>query len=86
MRPLGWVRDQLKEKEIPVGRTAIDRIIHWAKHGGVSLDDDPPPTADKIREAVIQNAVIRAGEDNLDLTPEGQKELRNWIQGNGNSS
>ena len=81
-----WVRDQLKEKEIPVGRNAIQRIIHWAKHGGVSLDDDPPPNADKIREAVIQNAVFRAGEANLDLTPEGQKELGNWFQGNGNSA
>lgn len=55
-----WVRDQLKEKEIPVGRTAIDRIIKWAKHGGVKLDDDPPPTVDQIREAVIQNAIVRA--------------------------
>lgn len=81
-----WVRDQLKEKEIPVGRTAIDRIIKWAKHGGVNLESDPPPTADKIREAVIQNAVTRAGETNLDLTPEGQKELRNWLQGNDDSS
>lgn len=81
-----WVRDQLKEKEIPVGRTTIDRIIKWAKHGGLSLDDDPPPTADQIREALIQNAVTRAGESNLDLTPEGQKELRHWLQGNGNPS
>lgn len=81
-----WVRDQLKEKEIPVARKAINCIVHWAHHGGASLDDDPHPTADKIREAVIQNAVIRAGEANLDLTPEGQKELRNWLQGNGNSS
>ena len=32
-----WVRDQLKEKEIPVARKAIQRIIHWAHHGGVSL-------------------------------------------------
>ena len=79
-----WVRDQLKEKEIPVGRTAIDRIIQWAKHGGVSLDADPPPTGDKIREAVIQNAVIRAGEANLNLTLEKQEKLRNWLQG-GNS-
>ena len=78
-----WVRDQLKEKEIPVGRNAIQRIIHWAKHGGVKLDDDPPPTTDKIREAVIQNAVTLAGEANLDLTSEGQKELRHWLQGNG---
>lgn len=81
-----WVRNQLKEKEIPVARKAINCIVHWAHHGGVSLDDDPPPTADKIREAVIQNAVFRAGEANLDLTPEGQKELRNWLQGKGNSS
>ena len=81
-----WVRDQLKEKEIPVGRNAIQHIIHWAKHGGVSLDADPPPTADKIREAVIQNAIIRASETNMDLTPEGQKELRNYLQGKGNSS
>ena len=77
-----WVRDQLKEKEIPVGRTAIDRIIKWAKHGGANLESDPPPTADKIREAVIQNAITRSGEANLDLTPEKQKELRNWLQGN----
>ena len=81
-----WVRDQLKEKEIPVARKAINCIVHWAHHGGANLDDDPPPTADKIREAVIQNAVARAGEANLGLTPEGQKELRNWLQGNGNSS
>lgn len=81
-----WVRDQLKEKEIPVGRNAIQHIIHWAKHGGVTLDTDPPPTADQIREAVIQNAIIRASETNMDLTPEGQKELRNWLQGKGNSS
>lgn len=81
-----WVRDQLKEKEIPVGRTAIDRIIKWAKHGGANLESDPPPTADKIREAVIQNAITRSGEANLDLTPEKQKELRNWLQGNGDSS
>lgn len=80
-----WVRDQLKEKGIPVGRKAINHIVHWAHHGGASLDDDPPPTADKIREAVIQNAVARVGEANLDLTPEGQKELRNWLQGDGDS-
>ena len=81
-----WVRDQLKEKEIPVGRNAIQRIVHWAKHGGVSLDADPPPTADKIREAVIQNAITRSGEADLILMPEKQKELRNWLQGNGDSS
>ncbi len=79
-----WVRDQLKEKEIPVARKAINHIVHWAHHGGASLDDDPPPTAHQIREAVIQNAVTRAGEANLDLTPEEQKKLRHWLQGNGN--
>ena len=81
-----WVRDQLKEKEIPVGRNAIQHIIHWAKHGGVSLDTDTPPTADQIREALIQNAVIRANEASLNLTPENQEELRHWLQGNGNPS
>ena len=79
-----WVRNQLKEKEISVSRKSIDRIIKWAKHGGVKLSVDPLPTADQIREAVIQNAVTRASESNLDLTPEGQKELRNWLQGDGN--
>ena len=80
-----WVRDQLKEKEIPVARKAINHIVHWAHHGGASLDADPPPTADKIREALIQNAVIRAGEANLNLTLEKQEKLRNWLQGgNGN--
>ncbi len=81
-----WVRNQLKEKEIPMGRDAIDCIIKGAKHGGVKLGVDPLPTADQIREAVIQNAVTRASEINLDLTPEGQKELRNWLQGNSNSA
>ena len=79
-----WVRDKLKEKEIPVARKAINRIVQWAHHGGVSLDADPPPTAKQIREAVIQNAVVRSSESNLNLTLEGQKELRNWLQGNGN--
>lgn len=79
-----WVRNQLKEKEISVSRKSIDRIIKWAKHGGVKLSVDPLPTADQIREAVIQNAVVRASESNLNLTPEGQKELRNWLQGDGN--
>lgn len=79
-----WVRYQLKEKGILVGRNAINRIIKGAKHSGVSLDADTPPTADKIREAVIQNAVARASEFNLNMSQEKQEELRNWIQGNGN--
>ena len=76
-----WTRDKLTQAGFSVAAEDINAIVIKAYHGGVGLDATPPPTADRIREAVIQHTVDLAQAATLSLTDSDAAALRNWLSG-----
>ena len=78
-----WCRDYLQQKGIQVPRKHINSVIIWAHYGGVAIDTNPPPQADEIREAVIQNTINLAQAKGAVLSAEERNDLKTWLQGKG---
>ena len=76
-----WTRDKLLQAGCSVAAADINAIVIKAYHGGVGLDATPPPTSDKIREAVVRHTVDLAQAATLSLTDNDEATLRNWLSG-----
>ena len=78
-----WTRDHLAEMGIRVGRSAVGFIVRGAKFGDVRLDSRPAPSADDIRDALLQSIIARAQALTLNLTDDDESDLRDWLRGEG---
>lgn len=76
-----WTREQLVKAGFSVAGGDINAIVIKAYHGGVGLDATPPPSPEKIREAVIRQTVDLAQAATLSLTDGDAAALRNWLSG-----
>ncbi len=76
-----WTRDHLVEDGFQVGRKAINYLIRGTLLGGKSLDSQPPPSVDDIRNALVKNLVDRANALSLELPDNAEAKLNNWLCG-----
>ncbi len=76
-----WTRDQLVKAGFSVSGGDINAIVIKAYHGGVGLDATPPPSPEKIREAVVRHTVDLAQAATLSLTAGDEATLRGWLGG-----
>jgi hypothetical protein len=76
-----WVRDQLREDMVQVGRQSVGIVVKGALMGGVSLKADPPPDADKIREGYAESIISRAESQGVPLDDPSVAAMRMWLAG-----
>ncbi len=74
-----WARDQLVEADIKVGRKALGDVARGSSYGGCPLYAEPPPTADQIGAAFVDNVVDRARHADLELTADDVTLIREWF-------
>lgn len=74
-----WARDQLREQDIPVSRSAVAFVVRGTSFGGYPLYRQPAPTADEIREAFVSNVFSRAEAAEIVFTGEEHREVRVWL-------
>lgn len=76
-----WTRDRLAERGAPVGRAAVGVVVRGVAHGGAPLHVVPPPDAERIAGAFVDNLVGRAAASDRRLTSEEQARVREWFGG-----
>jgi uncharacterized LabA/DUF88 family protein len=74
-----WSRDRLAEKGVRVSRQAVGVVVRGAAYGGCPLYRKPPPGADEIAEAFVDNIVGRAEAADVDLSSEEVATVRSWF-------
>jgi hypothetical protein len=74
-----WSRDELARRGSPVGRQSIGFVVRGAMYGGVRLDSDPPPSAERVAGGFFRALVERAGAAGLDLDHDERAELAAWL-------
>lgn len=78
-----WTRDTLTERGTPVGRQALGFIIRGCLYASVRLDEDPPPSAIKLRDAFVASITERARSSGLEPTDAQLTQLLDWLSGLG---
>ncbi|QSB14219.1 NYN domain-containing protein [Natronosporangium hydrolyticum] len=76
-----WCRDQLVEQGIDVSRSAVSFVTRGASFGGCPLHRRPPPTAEEIAAAFLDNVLNRAESQDIGLNDEEAALVRAWLGG-----
>jgi hypothetical protein len=74
-----WSRDSLAAEGVDVRRHAIAFVTRGAAYAGFPLYRQPPPTAEEIGTAFIQNVLSRADAAEIAFTPEETTVVREWL-------
>lgn len=71
-----WSRDRLAEEGVRVSRQAVGVVVRGAAYGGCPLYRQPPPQAEEIAEAFVDNVLSRAEAADVDLSSEDIEMVR----------
>lgn len=74
-----WSRDRLVEEGLDVSRGAVGFVTRGASFGGCPLYRQPPPSADDVGAAFVDNVLSRANAAAIALTAEEAKVVRSWL-------
>jgi hypothetical protein len=74
-----WSRDRLAEAGVRVSRQAVGVVIRASAYGGCPLYRQPPPRAEEIAEAFVENVLSRARAADVDLSSEDVEMVRAWF-------
>ncbi|MGH3347094.1 MAG: hypothetical protein ACRDO4_08930 [Nocardioides sp.] len=74
-----WSRDRLADRGIRVARQAVGTVARGAAYGGCPLYRQPPPHADEIATAFVDNVLSRAAAADIDLLPDELQDIRAWF-------
>lgn len=77
------VRDALKHGETPVSRGAVGFVVRGLSLCNVRLADDPPPSAETMREAFQASIVDRYEASGSTLSTTQLAEVDRWFRGQG---
>ena len=75
------VRDRCYGKGIMVPRSAISFLLKGLSYSGYPLRDPGPHTARRLGEAVAENTITLCQRAQMEMTPEQQEQIREWIVG-----
>jgi len=75
------VRDRCYGKGIMVPRSAISFLLKGLSYSGYPLRDPGPHTARRLGEAVAENTITLCQRAQMEMTPEQQDQIREWIVG-----
>lgn len=76
-----WCRDRLAQQKIAVSRNAIAFVTRGISFAGCPLYRRPPPTADDIASAFVDNVLDRADSHDVGLTDDEAELVRAWLTG-----
>ena len=76
-----WSRDELAAKGLKVSRPSVAFVAQGAAYGGCPLYREPPPTADELHHAFIDNVLKRTAAAGVQLDDEEQLRLTEWLSG-----
>ena len=74
-----WARDRLHEQGYAVSRGVAVFVVRGTSFGGCPLYRQPPPTAEEIASAFVNNLLHLAEGEDLALTDEEVDEVRAWL-------
>lgn len=72
-------RDHLAENGLPVNRQAPSLVTKGAAYGGTPLFRQPPPTANEIAHAFVENLLARAAAADIELAQGDDVVVREWF-------
>ena len=75
------VRDALRHGETPVSRGAVGFVVRGMSFRNVRLTDDPPPSAETMRQAFQANIVDRSEASGSTLSTTQLAEVDLWFRG-----
>jgi hypothetical protein len=75
----GWSRDQLRERDVPVSRSAVGYVVRGTSFGGCPLHRQPPPDATEIAAAFVTNVLDRAEAAEITLSDSEVVTVRTWL-------
>ena len=74
-----WSRDYAAEQGVDIPRPAFAYVVRACVTGGAPLSADPPPTSERIAEALIASVQDGASRAGLDVTEDDIAALRSWL-------
>ncbi|BCB75061.1 NYN domain-containing protein [Phytohabitans flavus] len=74
-----WSRDQLRDQGLPVSRGAVAFVARGTSFGGCPLHRQPPPTAEEIRAAFVDNVLTRAEAAEIAFSSDEIATVRAWL-------
>jgi hypothetical protein len=74
-----WSRDRLVEQGIDVSRSAVGFVTRGASFGGCPLYRRPPPSAEEVGAAFVDNVLSRANSAAITLTGKEAEVVRWWL-------
>jgi NYN domain-containing protein len=74
-----WARDRLTESGVRISRQVVSLVARGAAYGGCPLYRQPPPDAQEIATAFVENLLSRAAAADVDLSPEDIDVVRSWF-------
>jgi hypothetical protein len=74
-----WARDRLHEQGFTVSRGVAVFVVRGTSFGGCPLYRQPPPTAEEIAAAFVNNLLHLADGDEIALTDEETAQVRAWL-------
>lgn len=78
-----WSRDHAAEQGIDIPRSAFNYVVRSCVIAGSPLNSDPPPTAERIGEALLTSVLDGASRAGLEVTDDERSSLRTWLQLSG---
>jgi hypothetical protein len=78
-----WARDRMAERSDPVGRQPIGFVVRGALVGGTSLNSDPPPEPEQLRNSFERAILSRAEAVGVEVLDEDRDVLTRWLTGAG---
>jgi len=75
------VRDRCYGKGIMVPRSAISFLLKGLSYSGYPLRDAGPHTPRRLGEAVAENTVTLCRRAQMEMSPEQEEQIREWIVG-----
>lgn len=74
-----WSRDNAAQQGVDIPRNAFAYVVRGCVLGGAPLNADPPPTVDRIGEALLASVLDGASRAGLDMTDDEKAALRAWL-------
>ncbi|MFC5747421.1 NYN domain-containing protein [Actinomadura rugatobispora] len=74
-----WARDRLHEQGFNVSRGVAVFVVRGTSFGGCPLYRQPPPTAEEIAAAFVNNLLHLADGDEIALTDQETAEVKAWL-------
>lgn len=75
-----WSRDHAAGQGIDIARSAFLYVVRGCVNGGEPLNAEPPPTVDRIGEALLRSVLEGASRAGLDVTDDERAALRTWLR------